>query len=160
MHDKDTDSVSKGSNYSNEPAQEIGSRNCCLLEAIHWNALYEGRATGWEECMVSAEDSAGKTATGTAIEERDAATTYVSFDPQQHTKQNELVEETRRVYGQFLTGVQSRLREIAAWSLSVRIVESKYISNALRILQLHGVHRYKFLHAPDRARDLTRTNSK
>lgn len=160
LHDKDTVSDSKGSNYSHEPAQEIGFRNCCLLEAIHWDALYEGRATGWEECMVSAEDSAGKTAKETIIKERDAATTYVSFDPQQHTKQNELVEETRRVYDQFLTGVQSRLREAAAWSFSVRIVESKYISNALRILQRHGVDTYKFLHAPDRARGLTGTNSK
>lgn len=97
MHDKDTDSVSKGSNYSNEPAQGIGSRNCCVLEAIHWDALYDGRATGWEECMASAEDSAGKIAKGAIIEERDAATTYVSFDPQQHTKQSELVEQTRRV---------------------------------------------------------------
>lgn len=62
VHDKDTDRVSKGSNYSNEPAQEICSHNCCLLEAIHWDALYGWRATGWEECMVSAEDSTGKIA--------------------------------------------------------------------------------------------------
>lgn len=58
MHDKDTDSGSKGSNYSNKPARDIGTRNCCLLEAVHWDALCEGRATGREECMVSAEDSA------------------------------------------------------------------------------------------------------
>lgn len=40
MHDKFMDSDSKGSNYSSEPAQEIGSHNCCLLEAINRDALY------------------------------------------------------------------------------------------------------------------------
>lgn len=112
------------------------------------DALYEGRATGWEECMVSAEDFAGKIAKGIIVEERDAATTYVPFDPQQHTKQSELVEETRRVYDQFQTGIQSRLREAAAWSFSVRIVESKSIGNASRILQRFGVHGYKFCTRP------------
>lgn len=82
MHDKDMDSDRKGSKYSNEPAQKIGSRNCCLLEAIYCYALNEGRATGREECMVSAEASAEKTAKGTIIEERNAATTHGSFDPQ------------------------------------------------------------------------------
>lgn len=160
-HDKDMDSVRKGSNYSSELAQEIGSYNCSLLEAIHWDAVYEGRATNREECMVSAEASAGKTAKGNIIEERDAAaTTYASIDPQQHTKQSKFGKETRRVCDQFLTGVQSRLKEGASWSFAVRIVESKYISNALRIIQRHGVHRHEYLNAPDRARDLTEKNSK
>lgn len=161
MHDKDMGSNRKGSNYSNEPAQEIGSRNCCFLEGIYWDALYQGRATNREECMMSAEASAGKTAKGTIVEERDAAAiTYASLDPQQLTKQNKFGEETRRVCDQFLTTVQSRLREAAVWSFSMRIVESKCISNALKILQRHAFHRYESLHSPDRARNLTGKDSK
>lgn len=81
MHDKFMDSDSKGSNYSSEPAQEIGSHNSCLLEAIIRDALCEGRANNWEKRTVSAEASTGKTAKGTIIEERDAAAApYASLD--------------------------------------------------------------------------------
>lgn len=73
-----------------------------------------------------------KTAKAAIIEERDAATIYVSFDPQKHAKQSEDVDETRKAYDQFLAGVQSQLRVAATQSYSVRIVKSKYISNALR----------------------------
>ena len=75
---------------------------------------------------MSAGASAGKSAKGTIIEERDhAATTCASLDLKQHTKQSKVREEKRRVYDQLLTKVQGRLREAAAWSFSARIVESK-----------------------------------
>lgn len=77
MRDKFMDSDSKGSNYSSEPAQEIGSHNCCLLEAIiGMHCVKEERTIG-----KSARCSHRKTAKGTIIEERDAAAApYASLD--------------------------------------------------------------------------------